>query len=394
MRIAVVVHGRFHAFDLARELLRRSHEVTVFTNHPAWSAERFGIPRQHVMSCWLEGGLDRLTGVAARRGLGNYPESFLHQWFGRWAARHLAARPWDVAYCLSGSAEEPLRALGGTPCLRHVVRGSSHIRVQATILEAERRRTGLAYEGPSSWIIAREEREYALADRIVVLSRFAHDTFVAEGISPEKLLILPLGAQLNLFRPTEETIDARCRRIAAGAPLTILYVGALTLRKGLRDLAEFATQLDRRDFRIRLIGPISREVQPLLRDVKLFAELIPPQPQQTLPQWYAAGDIFVFPTLEDGFANTLAQAHASALPILCTTNCGGPDIIREGDTGWILPIRRPDAFLARLRWCHEHRRELVTMVRRSYTIDKSRDWSDMAQDFETACLARLGVPNP
>jgi glycosyltransferase involved in cell wall biosynthesis len=85
----------------------------------------------------------------------------------------------------------------------------------------------------------------------------------------------------------------------------------------------------------------------------------------------------------------LAQAAASGLPILTTTNCAGPDLIREGKTGWVLPIRSPEAFIERLRWCDSHREELAAMVRRIYTEFKPRDWADVAADFETLCLTSL-----
>ena len=48
MKIAVVVHGRFFAFELARALLARGHDVTVFTNYPRWAAARFGLPPARV----------------------------------------------------------------------------------------------------------------------------------------------------------------------------------------------------------------------------------------------------------------------------------------------------------------------------------------------------------
>src|SRR5262249_29481624 len=60
MRIAVVVHGRFHAFDLARELLALGHDVTLFTNYPRRVAERFGIPGHRVRSYLVHGVLTRI----------------------------------------------------------------------------------------------------------------------------------------------------------------------------------------------------------------------------------------------------------------------------------------------------------------------------------------------
>ena len=58
----------------------------------------------------------------------------------------------------------------------------------------------------------------------------------------------------------------------------------------------------------------------------------------------------------------LAQALACGLPLLATENCGAPDFVREGETGWIVPIRSPDRLAERLRWCGEHRNELAEMV--------------------------------
>ncbi|MFQ5872901.1 MAG: hypothetical protein ACE5JL_03755, partial [Dehalococcoidia bacterium] len=53
----------------------------------------------------------------------------------------------------------------------------------------------------------------------------------------------------------------------------------------------------------------------------------------------------------------------------------------------VLPIRSPEAFVERLRWCDAHREELVAMVRRIYDDNQPRDWADVAADFEALCRA-------
>ena len=112
-------------------------------------------------------------------------------------------------------------------------------------------------------------------------------------------------------------------------------------------------------------------------------EIVPRQPQAKLPEWYNRGDVFLFPTLEDGFAVVLAQAYANALPIIATTNCAGPDMIRHGESGWVLPIRRPDLFIEQLLWCDAHRDNLADVVQRLYDCwYQARDWNDVAADFE------------
>ena len=387
MKIALVVPGRFHAFDLARALIRRRHAVTVFTNYPAWSAARFGLPRSCLRSHWPHGPLVRTSWWGHLRLGTPYPEPLIYTSFGRWAAHHLGQESWDVIHCWSGVSEELLQQSKGR-AVTLLARGSSHIRPQAQLLQEEVARTGLPIDRPSPWLIAREEREYAMADAIVVLSQFAHDSFVAQGVSAARLRRLPLGSQTGLFRPPAEVVDARCQRLLRGEPLRVLYVGALSGRKGAWDLLAIAKGLHREGrSHLRCLGPITAEVQPLLPTLRQVAEVVPAQPQGTLPQWYAQADLFIFPTIEDGYAMVLDQAHAGALPILATTHCAAPEILREGETGWLLPVRRPEAFLERLRWCQQHREALAAMVRRIAQTARLRTWDDVGEDFERLCIA-------
>jgi glycosyltransferase involved in cell wall biosynthesis len=82
----------------------------------------------------------------------------------------------------------------------------------------------------------------------------------------------------------------------------------------------------------------------------------------------------------------LTQANASGLPILATTNCAARDLIRDGEEGWILPIRDAGAFVDRLNWCHHHRDALEAVVRSTTRSKRASDWNAVAEDFERICL--------
>src|SRR5581483_358617 len=257
------------------------------------------------------------------------------------------------------------------------------------ILAEEAQRTGIALERPSRWMIEREEREYQLAERIAVPSRFAYESFIAEGIPAQKLCLIPLGVSQTTFRPSSQSVEARCQRLLADEPLRVLYVGAVSLQKGMWDLRAIMRACDPKKFRFRLVGPVAPEARQLVNALPEGVEWIPKQPQVSLPHWYAWGDVFVFPSLQDGFAQVLTQASTSALPVLATRNCAGPDVLQEGETGWVLPPRNPQAFLERLSWCDAHRKELVAMVRRIYHDCPGRGWLQVAEDFEEHCTAIL-----
>ena len=394
LKIAIIVHGRFHAFDLARALLRRGHDVVLLTNYPKWAVKRFDFPTERVRSFWPHGILTRAAQkIDPNKRLVNR-EDWFHPLFGRWVASELAKETWDVVHTWSGVSEELLSTLNNRAALKMIMRGSAHIKAQARLLAEEEERTGIEQDHPSKWMIAREQREYGLADLVVTLSSFAKRSFITEGVEADRLALLPLGSSLKSFCPAPKVIEERCQRILSGQPLRVLYVGTVSFRKGLHDLSVILEALGKHSpysgkFDFRFVGPVAPEAVRSLTKLKRSATFFPKRPQWELPDWYAQGDVFIFPTIEDGYAVVLAQANVGGLPILTTTNCGGPDLIRDNEAGWILPIRSPQAFIERLLWCEAHRVELAEMVRRIYQDYQPRDWDDVAVDFETICLERL-----
>lgn len=375
MKVAIAAHGRFVAFDYARELIRQGHDVTLYTNYPRSYLEQWGIPRTSARTLIAHGVASRLA--QRRTPLSERPrvEAFLHQWFGRWVARALAGTVWDVVICLSSIGEETFRnpSIAG---LKVCARFSTHIRAQATLLLEERLRVGRPIELPSQWMIDREEREYTLADRILVPSTFVLDTFVERGVARERICMVPFGVDPGVFRPASEIVNERCRRIQSGAPLKIAYVGTISLRKGMWDFLEICRRLPRERFEITLTGAVHKDAESVARDISQFATLHRPVPQNELPARYADADLFVFPTIEDGHPYVLNQAMESAVPILCSTNCSGPDILTNDVTGWVIPARRPDLFIDRLLWCDTNRTPLASMVRDGYERFRPRTWAD------------------
>ncbi len=389
MKIAIVVHGRFHAFNLTRALLKRNHKVILFTNYPKWVVERFGVSKKYVRSFPLHGVVARLLWWLHHKFGFPYPEAFLHRAFGLWAAKGIQKEHWDVVHSFSGVAEELLQTLKGSSSLTVLVRGSAHIRTQARILKEEEERTGILINEPSPWMIAREEREYALGDRVIVLSKFAFESFVNEKFPSEKLRLLPLGVQMEEFRPSREVVEARYRRILDGQPLLVLYVGAISFRKGMWDMLKIVQSVNKKRFQFTFVGTATAEIKKITGELRNKVVFVPKQPEQKLLKWYAEADLFIFPTIEDGFAQVLTQAQASALPILTTTNCAGSDLIRQGEIGWVLPIRQPEAFVNQLKWCDENRENIAEMVWRIYREYHPRNWSDVGTDFEKICLENL-----
>lgn len=393
MKIAIIVHGRFHAFDLARELLRRGHDVTLFTNYPKWAVKRFEFPKERVRSFWPHGVLSRLANKVGMFELLQGCDPLLKPMFDRWASKELKKEKWDVIHTWSGVSEDTLRTARNDKTITTLARCSAHIRTQAKLLLEEEERTGTKQDKPNPWILAREEREYALAELIVVLSSFSYKTFIEEGMNADKVKVLLSATRLDAFLPKAEIIEQRCERLLQNNPLRVLYVGTFCYRKGMWDIAKVIKELGNRRFEFRFVGPIAKEARRLASELKPYATFIHKQPQHDLPGFYAWGDVFLLPTIEDGFQAVLNQASAACLPIITTPNGAGYDLIKEDVNGWIVPIRKPEAIIDRLLWCDNHRKELTEMVRNIYFSFRPRDFAQMAKDYETIVSDLMRVRN-
>ena len=143
----------------------------------------------------------------------------------------------------------------------------------------------------------------------------------------------------------------------------MLNVGTFALRKGVWDTAEVIGRA-REPVPISVCGTSRTRSRQYRRSFEGTRRTFSPkQPEASLPAAYAWGDVFMLPTIEDGFQAVLAQAAAAGLPILTTPNGAGTDLVRQGRNGWVLPVRCPEAFLERLRWADDHRDELAAMAR-------------------------------
>lgn len=380
MDIAIGVHGRFYAFELATALLQMHEHVQLYTNYPRRIAARFGVDPGNTHTLVTHGIAARVLNRVYGGDGPRIVEAALKRGFGRWLRHEIdRARP-DVAFCWSGVAEESFRSFGGLKVLN---RSSLHIAAQHRLLTAEAARAGRKIDLPTPWIVAREQREYELADRIVVPSRGARRSFEEFG-DAAKVVVLPLTASGAKWRPAPDVVRERVRRIKHGEPLRVLYVGALSYRKGLYDMCRVVEILgDRMTF--RFTGAVLPEAKSAATRLANLATLDGHVPEARLTEAYAWADVLMCPSIEDGFGVVLAQALGAGVPILASENTGGADLLEAGGRGWIVPIRSPARIVERLQSCDANRAELAVMVAELYDRPMQRTWTDVAKDFVAIC---------
>jgi glycosyltransferase involved in cell wall biosynthesis len=130
----------------------------------------------------------------------------------------------------------------------------------------------------------------------------------------------------------------------------------LSVRKGIVYLLQAFHELKLKNSELWLIGGQSpSETQILLkRYPSPSIKAIGAFPEFELYKYYSQGSVFCMPSIEEGLAMVQPQAMACGLPLICTTNTGGEDLIEEGKEGFVIPIRSVDAIKEKILYLYEH----------------------------------------
>jgi glycosyltransferase involved in cell wall biosynthesis len=140
-------------------------------------------------------------------------------------------------------------------------------------------------------------------------------------------------------------------------PVELLAVGRLVEKKGFDVLLEALARLDR-PYRLRLVGdgPLRPRLEALIAAHRMAdrVELVGRCTHATLPDYYAAADVVVVPSVvdstgdRDGLPNVVLESMASQRPVVASAVAAIPAAVRDGVTGTLVPPRDPDALAGAL----------------------------------------------
>jgi glycosyltransferase involved in cell wall biosynthesis len=281
--------------------------------------------------------------------------------FDRHVARHIAllqagARV-SVVYCYEDAAERTLQAARGRGLKCVYELPIAHWRTTQRLLHEEAERLpdwrptiqGLD-DGPEK--LARKDRELELADTVVVPSRFVLDSLPAHVRAAKRCVVASFGSPLPA-----ETSTGPDRR---DGRLRVLFAGAMTQRKGLADLFAAMRLLDRPDVELVVMGSPLAPMSFYRGQCEGFTYEAP-RPHHEVLALMRSCDVLALPAIVEGRALVQQEALACGLPLLVTPNAGGDDLVEEGETGFLVPIRSPKVLAERIAWLADHRARLPGM---------------------------------
>ncbi len=329
--------------ELARELGKQGHSVDVYTRvHDPADPQIFKLgPRARLIHlqagqpelihklavyCYLPEFTCNLENYRKNNGL-RYDLIFSHYWLSGWVGRRLQ-QWWQIPHVIM------FHTLG-----------------------AVKNATGIGEDAPELRIVTEREAVNNCQRIIAATEREKEELVRYYGALPEKIGIVPCGVNMELFQP----LDRVAARQKLGLPdrKTLLFVGRIDPLKGIDRLLKAMPYLQRFEgLRLVIIGgdEYSRneveKLQRLSRELKVqdsvtFQGLIK---QEQLPYFYSAADVCVVPSYYESFGLVALESLACGTPVVATDVGEMRNIIRPGETGYVVPENTPQELAAKIAW--------------------------------------------
>jgi colanic acid/amylovoran biosynthesis glycosyltransferase len=352
MKIAFFVHSfpEISETFILRQvtgLLDRGHELRIFAynaapNGPVHDAVNAYQLRRlvRILPRHTDGGVSARARIAALAVLRPADARALGGWRSlvRTVAAFSAEGPFDVVHCHYGD-------LG------------LHYRVAARVLRSPLVVSFYGYDC-SSYPRAHGQRVFeplfAAADAVTSLSTHM-DARLRELGSPADLLRrIPLAADPATFRPVE-------RPSRDAGPVRILTIARLTEKKGiefaLRAIALVVEEFPGLRYDIVGDGPLHDELEHIAESLGVRANVTfyGSRTDDSVRAALSGADLFMLPSItaadgdQEGTPTAVIEAAFSALPVLSTWHAGIPELVRDGETGYLVPERDYEALANRLR---------------------------------------------
>ena len=334
LEVIVSSGGQFHAYHLARGAQRAGYLKRFITT--LYDKHETGLDRARVHQIVLPELIGqviwRLPGASSM-----YLSYLIRDNLFDWLARRYVDGG-DIFHVFNHFGLFSMRKARRLDMKTIVERSTAHPAVHHQLLSEEYARYGLKLAAGHRFVIRKHLQEYAEADEIMVPSDFVWRTMVKQGIPASKLRRTHFGFAPERFKPMPEAKTDQTFRI--------LFVGSVSLQKGVQYLLEAYKRLNLPDAELLFVGGAYPDSKAFLPRYKGLYRHVWYVPQEELVELYNTASVFVLPSIQDGFGMVVYEAAACGLPIIVTENVGAT--IRDGQDGYVIPIRDPEALADRL----------------------------------------------
>lgn len=200
------------------------------------------------------------------------------------------------------------------------------------------------------------------------------------------ILVIPNGVDLNRF----DNLNRDSIRKKLGYETNervVLYLGNLRPEKGVKYLVESMDMIPQaKRPRLLIVGDGSekRELERTTQRLGLgkYINFAGKVPSQSVPEYMIASDVFVLPSLSEGFPLVILEAMAAGLPIVATRVCGIPEIIENGKNGLLVEPGYPKEIAEKILLLLESKELTAQIFKNNREKAKQYSWEAVCHHLE------------
>ncbi len=229
--------------------------------------------------------------------------------------------------------------------------------------------------------LAAKDEELSLASRIFVASTFVANTLKEyPGVLPP-IDIIPYG-----FPLVGEKREYSTKR--EGQKLKLLFVGKLSQQKGIADLFTAINALSNW-VELTLVGHKGSNDCSALDAELAKHRWYPTLPHDSVLQLMRAHDVLLFPSLFDGFGLVMTEAMSQGTPVITTDRSAGPDLITNGQNGWLIEAGSPSAIQQAIEHLLTHPTSVTKAGDEAWDKARNRPWKLYSEELASAVRRHL-----
>lgn len=175
------------------------------------------------------------------------------------------------------------------------------------------------------------QEECSLSDQILVNSSWSSKALQQLGIPVNKIAVVPLAYESP--KSAQNFIRTYPKSFSSDRPLRVLFLGQVILRKGIMPLLEALEILKNEPIELWIVGSLGINIPESIRQLKQI-HWISAVSRSATQDHYQKADVFILPTLSDGFGLTQLEAQAWKLPVIASKNCG--EVVQDSINGLVL----------------------------------------------------------
>lgn len=188
---------------------------------------------------------------------------------------------------------------------------------------------------------------FGLCDVVVCNSHAASKALIDQGLSSSKVVVIPNGVSDSAFARVEPALPRSS---------DILRVGMIARMNDrsknhvafLRVAAQLVANVSNVEFLLVGDGPLRPSLERMAKDLGLSSRTRFLGTREDIPAVLAAMDVLVLPSLSESLPNVIIESMAAGVPVVATSVGGIPELVREGETGFLMPPDDDNGFVAAL----------------------------------------------